>query len=181
MVTTLNLTQGIQISQTTAGTAGACTITGLVSWANNQYGIYLQSPSKVKIRNSVSADNTQYGIVLQNNGNAANGTSITGFDFGTSASDPGGNWFQMTKSTGLNSSGGMCITWGSNAVTGTLYAAGNEWNTGPVGNPNLQTQVNCATTTATITKQASGACGGTASYGANAVLGTVTTVFDMCD
>ena len=66
----------------------------------------------------------------------------------------------MTKSTGLNSSGGLCITWGSNAVTGTLNAAGNEWNKGPVGNPNLQTQVNCATTAATITKQATGACGG---------------------
>jgi len=183
VVSTLNLASGLVIQQTVGGTGGTNSIDGFVSWANNQYGVYIFGGSKVKIRNSVFAGNTNYGMVLANNGALPAGLDMSTFDFGTSATDPGGNWFQMPRSTlGFNTSGGVCVSWGSHVAGGTLELAGNHFNTGPISNVNAQTQVDCATTSATVTKNATLSCGGSgaASYG-KGTADTVTVSFDMCN
>jgi hypothetical protein len=151
-----NTDSGIYINQTPGGTGAACFISGLVSWNNGTCGGSFFGGSAVTVRGSVFGANARYGLLIGNAGSGGTATQrrdISKIDLGNQASGgAGNNWFQFPAGVmGRNVNAGLCVSLGG-TTTATMLAAGNEWTTGPVGSPNLQTQVNCATTAATVTK-----------------------------
>ncbi|HVT08784.1 MAG TPA: hypothetical protein VHO67_15105, partial [Polyangia bacterium] len=176
-----NTNGGIRIAQT-AGASGLVTnvINGLVAWGNGNAstgtsadGMRLTGGSKVKVRNSLLLGNYRYALVVSSGANSAAGNDLSGLDIG-SPGDPGKNYMQVPLgASGQNASGGLCVA--LTACTGTcigpltanLSAEGNFMvSTGGV-------QVDCSTSTATITK---GACGSLRSDGINAAANITTTV-----
>jgi hypothetical protein len=174
VLVTGNSVSGVAIQQT-PGTAGLATnsIDGLVSWANTNYGLRLFGGSVVKVRNSVLLANTGYGVLVSSGANSAAGNNLGGLDLGT-ASDFGKNYLQTPLGAlGTNLTGGLCVSLTN--CTGTcpaplaanLTAAGNFMVS--TGNA----QVDCSSSTATITK---GTCGSQRSDGINVATGITTTV-----
>jgi len=184
VITSGNTDAGLYINQTPGTTGlGTNTITGLVSWNNNTYGGRFFGGSKVKVRSSVFGANAQFGVLISNagaGGTAAQRLDVSAIDLGT-AVDFGNNWVQTTASVlGHNTNAGLCVNLGNNTATGTLQAAGNEMITGPFNNQPMQSQVNCATTAATVTKNNNTTCTNGVAYG-KAANTTVTTVLSNCN
>ncbi len=171
-----NTTAGIRINQTPGG-AGLVTnnINGLVAWGNTNYGMRLFGGSLVKVRNSILLGNLQYGVIVGGN-NVASGDDVTKLDLGK-AGDPGKNWIQTpVGAAGANANGGLCVALanctgaclgGMGTITENVSAEGNEM----VSTTN--TQADCSTSTATVTK---GGCGAQRSDGINAATNVTTTV-----
>jgi hypothetical protein len=152
VVTSFNGDAGIYIAQTPGGTGANCSINGLVSWGNNTYGGRFFGGSQVTVRNSVFGLSAQYGVLISagTSGTNAQKLDTSKIDLGNTTT-PGNNWLQFSTASGArNTSAGLCVGLGATATT-KLLAAGNEWTTGAVGSPNLQTQANCATTAAALT------------------------------
>jgi hypothetical protein len=185
VVTSGNTAAGVQINQTPGG-AGLVTnsINGLVSWGNANDGMRLYGGSLVKVRNSVFLGNgvqngvstNRYGVII-GGANVASGDDVSKIDLGK-AGDPGKNWLQTpVGATGTNTGGGLCVSLanctsvgclgGSGGITANVSAEGNEMvSTGGA-------QVDCSTSTSTITK---GTCGNGRSDGINTATNVTITV-----
>ena len=171
-----NTTAGIRINQTPGG-AGLVTnsISGLVSWGNTNYGMRLFGGSLVKVRNSVLLGNLQYGVIV----GGANGvgrrrhlqrsTSARPATRGRTGSRPRSARPAPTRTAASASlsrtASGACLAGGP--LTENLSAEGNEMVS------TVNAQVDCSTSTATVTK---GACGAQRSDGINAAMNVTTTV-----
>ena len=186
VIVSSNTTAGLRINQTVgAANLPTNTITGLVAWANGNYGARIFGGSKVKIRKSVFGASGADGILVSNdtsaNGTAALRNDLTGIDLGTSGTtpDPGLNYLQTPLGAlGTNLTAGLCVGMAAGIGPLTLNAAGNYLvSTGAA-------QVNCSTTAATITK--AGTCTGHNSLGGMTAAGgnpatVVTVVTAMCN
>jgi len=183
VVVSYNGQAGVYIHQTPA-TAVQSTLNGLVSWGNNSYGARILAGSKVKIRNSVFGATT-YGVLVQNSGS---NYDLSNIDLGSS-SDPGNNWLQTTSTQLGHNATGVCVSLGGALATpatasGTLQLAGDEFVSGAYNNPAAQTQLNCATSSGTVTKNTTTSCSSSSNqpvaYG-HGTYDTVTVSFDMCN
>jgi len=176
---------GIYIHQTPGGAGLTSTLNGVVAWNNNINGAVFAGGSKVTVRNSVFGLSNQDGVLIINNG-AGSGLDISAINLGSDAgTNAGHNWLQFPTTAGArNVSTGLCLNLGNANAGGSLLAAGNEFTTGAAGSPNSQTQVNCATTAATITKNNNTNCGAGVAYGKAAntkFTGANGAIFTMCN
>jgi hypothetical protein len=171
-----NTTAGLRINQTVgAANLALSTITGLVAWANNNYGARLFGGSKVKIRSSVFGANAIDGILVSNSGGTAAGNDLTAINLGA-VGDPGLNYLQTPLGAlGTNLTAGLCVGMSGGMGALTLNAAGNELVS------TAGAQVNCSTTAATVTKAAT--CTTHNSIGgATAAAGTTVTIaLSLCN
>ena len=176
-----NTNGGIRIGQSGVGLA-TNVINGLVSWGNGNAstgtsadGLRLTGGSKVKVRNSLFLGNYRYAVVVSSGANTVAGNDLSALDLG-SAGDPGKNYLQVPLgASGQNGSGGLCVA--LSACTGTCIAGGTlTENLSAEGNFMVSTggvQVDCSSSTATVTK---GTCGSLRSDGINAAAGISATV-----
>jgi hypothetical protein len=179
VVCSQNTQAGLLINQT-PGTAGLASnsINGLVSWGNTNYGARLYGGSVVKMRNSLMLANGVYGVLVSG-ANSTAGEDTSQLDLGV-AGDPGKNWLQTplgSGSLGTNGTAGLCVALANCTfptcpvrVTENVSAEGNQM----VSSAGT-TQVDCSTSTSTISK---GACSGMNSEGITAA-GRVTTTVDI--
>jgi hypothetical protein len=178
----VNNTAGIRINQT-PGTTGLATntITGLVAWGNTLNGADIFGGSKVTVRSSVFGSNAQYGVDLRNGAGAA-GLDVTNIDLGTVASF-GHNWIQAPTaangSLARNATAGLCVAMGNTVTGGPLKLAGNEMTTGAIGTPNSQTEVDCSSAAATVTKAGNFGMNGNSCTQGAAVGKTANTVVTL--
>ena len=158
------------------GTGPLNTISGLVAWANQNYGARLFGGSKVKVRGSVFGSNAIDGILVSNGSTSAAGNDLTNVDLGTNG-DPGLNWLQTPLgSAGTNLTAGLCVgmTPGMGALT--LNARGNQFATTSV------TQADCSMASPpvpTITK--AGTCQNHNSIGGSTAAAGTTVTIDVAN
>ena len=173
-----NTTAGLRINQT-VGAANLQTnaITGLVAWANGNYGARVFGGSKVKIRSSVFGTNGADGILVSNGSGTAAGNDLTAINLGVTG-DPGLNYLQTPLGAlGTNLTAGLCVGMSAGMGALTLNAAGNFL----VSTATPAVIVNCSSTAATVTKAAT--CTAHNSIGGMTAAGgtTVTVVLSMCN
>jgi hypothetical protein len=176
-----NSLAGLRIGPTafgSGGLAGMNDVNGVVAWGNTNRDMMVLGGSRFRLRNSVLGAGPE-GIRIDNNaGNSDAGNDISQIDLGTAVSF-GNNYIQMPNgSLGFHTGAGICLTLQGGHPAQNLFAAGNFMTT--TGNPG--TQVNCATTAATVAK--GNGCGNNNrwSIGSTTPGGTpLTYVLNMCN
>jgi hypothetical protein len=168
-----NTIAGLRINQTVGGAGLQSAITGLVAWANGNYGARVFGGSKVKIRSSVFGANAVDGILVSNSGGTVAGNDLSAIDLGTVAS-PGLNYLQTPLGAlGTNLTAGLCVGMSGGMGALTLNAAGNFL----VSTASTPAQVNCSTTAATVSKAAT--CTGHNSIGGMGAAGGTTVMINL--
>jgi hypothetical protein len=153
-------------------------INGVVAWGNTNRDMMILAGSKFRLRNSVLGAGPEGMRIDNNSGDTDAGNDISQIDLGTAANF-GNNYIQMPNgSLGFHTSAGICLTLQGGHPAQNLFAAGNVMTT--AGNPG--TQVDCATTSMTVSKGAN--CNANARWSVGNASGastTITYVLSMCN